>query len=100
MEVPMESRKSASRTGRNAQDPQMVSSEEISGWITGRLPENWFEKAPTITIDNDEILIVGQLPAPHVGDGADPAAEAAAEAGRISRVGGGTRRGDRRHPRR
>jgi hypothetical protein len=63
----------------------MTSSEEISGWIIGRLPESWFEQAPTMTVDHDEILIIGRLPAPDLGDEVDPVAIAAAEAGRITR---------------
>ena len=62
-----------------------TSPEEITGWITGRLPENWFEQAPTVTIDHDEILIIGRLPAPNLGDESDSVAKAAAEAGRITR---------------
>jgi hypothetical protein len=87
----MESRKSANRTTRSARgerssnEPEMMSSEEISGWIVGRLPETWFDRAPTVTIDNDEILIIGRLPAPDLGDEVDPVAKAAAEAGRITR---------------
>jgi hypothetical protein len=63
----------------------VTSPEEISGWLIGRLPEGWFEQAPTITVDNDEILIIGRLSAPELGDEVDPVAKAAAEAGRITR---------------
>jgi hypothetical protein len=63
----------------------MISSEEISGWVIGRLPESWFEQSPTLTVDRDEILIVGRLTAPELGDGVDQVAVAAAEAGRITR---------------
>ncbi len=90
----METSKSASRTTRSARgerpsrsssEPEMTSSEEISSWIIGRLPESWFEQAPTMTVDHDEILIIGRLPAPDLGDEVDPVAIAAAEAGRITR---------------
>ncbi len=90
----MESRQSASRTtrsgrgerfSRSSSEPDTVSSEEVSGWLIGRLPDRWFEQAPTVTIDRDEILIIGRLPAPDLGDEADPVAKAAAEAGRITR---------------
>jgi len=90
----MEVRKAASRTMRNARGERLSASsselgtpspEEISGWITGRLTESWFEQAPTITIDRDEILITGRIPAPDLGDEVDPVAKAAAEAGRIAR---------------
>jgi hypothetical protein len=63
----------------------MISSEEISGWVIGRLPESWFEQAPTLSVDRDEILIVGRLTAPELGDGVDDVTLAAAEAGRITR---------------
>ncbi|HEV3268023.1 MAG TPA: hypothetical protein VGZ68_06445 [Acidimicrobiales bacterium] len=63
----------------------MTSPEEISGWLVGRLPEGWFEQDPTVTIDNDEILIIGRLSAPALGDEVDPVAKAAAEEGRITR---------------
>jgi len=90
----MESNKSESQTKRSARGerpsrsssaPEMISSEEISGWIIGRLPESWFEQAPTITIDHDEILIIGRLSAPDLGEEVDDVAKAAAEAGRITR---------------
>src|SRR5450631_3013676 len=87
----MESSRSVSRTKRSVRGersssgPESISIDEVSGWIVGRLPENWFEKAPTITVDNDEILIIGRLPVPELGDNADLGAKAAAEAGRITR---------------
>ena len=90
----MESRESASRSKRSARGErpsraaggtEIISSEKISGWIIGRLPESWFEQAPTLTIDHDEILIIGRLAAPDLGDEVDPVAKAAAEAGRIER---------------
>lgn len=88
----MELHKSASRSTRGAHGDRnarssgpKTSSEEISGWIIGRLPESWFAQAPTISIDHDEILIIGRLPEPDLGDGADPVAKEAAEAGRITR---------------
>ncbi|MGA7835458.1 MAG: hypothetical protein WCA31_09665 [Acidimicrobiales bacterium] len=62
-----------------------MSSEEISGWTIGRLPESWFDQAPAITIDRDEILIVGRLPAPDLGEAVEPESKAAAEVGRITR---------------
>src|ERR1700688_1371692 len=95
----MASDKSASRATRGAHGErsrsssgaETLSSEEISGWIIGRLPESWFVQAPTITIDHDEILIVGQLPALQLGDEVEPATTAAAESGRITRFREDTR---------
>ncbi|MGC2169677.1 MAG: hypothetical protein WA580_11300 [Acidimicrobiales bacterium] len=75
----MDSRKSAGRS-----DPE-ISTDEVSGWVIGRLPDSWFEEAPTVTIDHDEILILGRLLAPDLGNEVDATAAAAAETGRITR---------------
>lgn len=39
-------------------------SDDISGWLTGRLPDDWYDGAPEITVDRDEVVIVGRLPLP------------------------------------
>lgn len=58
--------------------------EDVKAWLVGRLPEEWFTAAPELTVDRDEITIVGSLPAPEdAGDAA--AARAEAEQGRIAR---------------
>ncbi|MDQ1711379.1 MAG: hypothetical protein QOE45_829 [Frankiaceae bacterium] len=57
--------------------------DEAPGWFAGRLPE-WFTGAPEVTIDRDEIVVVGTLSPPEV-EGGDAATIAAAEAGRIKR---------------
>ena len=56
---------------------------EIAGWLAGRVPDEWFEGAPEVTVDRDEIVVVGALSPPEV-DG-EEAARRAAEAGRIKR---------------
>ena len=38
--------------------------EQIRGWLTGRLPDDWFEGAPEILIDREEITVIGHLPTP------------------------------------
>jgi hypothetical protein len=53
-------------------------------WIGGALPSDWFTEAPEVTIDRDEIAIVGTLAPPPVPDGASEADQAAAEQGRIA----------------
>lgn len=64
---------------------------EIEGWFAGRLPDDWFEGAPEVTIDRDEIVVVGTLAAPKFdsSDKSDGAADEdgarAAESGRIKR---------------
>jgi len=54
----------------------------LSGWFAGRLPDGWFEGPPEVTVDRDEVLVVGMIAAPA---GGDAVAAAEAEAGRISR---------------
>src|SRR4051812_46006520 len=57
--------------------------ETIRGWFTGRLPTEWYDGAPDVSVDRDEILLIGDLSAPAVADGASDAERAAALAGRI-----------------
>jgi hypothetical protein len=57
--------------------------ETIRGWLTGRLPAEWFEGVPEVVVDREEILVVGRIPAPEVGEGVADAERAAATAGRI-----------------
>ena len=77
------------RRGRPARQRGAVDekppTEGLSGWLAGRLPESWFESAPSVTVDRDEIVIVGRVPAPEVPDGDDQVTRTAAEAGRITR---------------
>ncbi|AKU18357.1 hypothetical protein [Luteipulveratus mongoliensis] len=63
---------------------------EVSGWLVGRLPDEWFEGEPEVSVDRDEIVVVGALPAPDVQD-EDDAATRGAEAGRIKRFREDTR---------
>jgi hypothetical protein len=57
---------------------------EVTGWIQGRLPDAWFEGPAEVTVDREEILVVGRVAVPDgvEGDGAE-AHEAAS--GRIAR---------------
>lgn len=49
--------------------------DEIAVWLAGRIPSEWFASDPDISVDRDEILIVGRLPAPEEsGDEAVPEA--------------------------
>ena len=66
------------------QQGEVPSAEDAPAWFAGRLPDGWFTGAPEVTVDREEIVIVGELPALE-GDFDDEAARAAAEAGRISR---------------
>jgi hypothetical protein len=48
------------------------------------VPDDWFQDTPSVSIDRDEILIVGTLPAPTLETGASDSDRAAAESGRAS----------------
>jgi hypothetical protein len=69
------------RGGRGGDAPPPVERTEVAGWFTGRLPDGWFTGPVELTIDRDEITVVGTLSEPDAGEG-DPAA---ARAGRIAR---------------
>ena len=55
----------------------------VRGWFAGRLPSEWFVAAPHITVDREEVTVVGELAAPTLGDDASDAERKAAWAGRI-----------------
>jgi hypothetical protein len=63
--------------------------DDIAAWFSGRLPAEWFSAAPTVTVDREEILVVGDIAAPEV-EGED-SARREAEAGRIKRFREDTR---------
>jgi hypothetical protein len=67
--------------GRGGGAPPPVERSEVAGWFAGRLPDGWFTGPAELTIDRDEITVVGTLSEPEAGEG-DPAA---ARAGRIAR---------------
>lgn len=62
-------------------------SNDITGWLTGRLPDDWYDGTPEVTVDRDEIVVVGRLPLP---EGAQ-ADDTAAVEGRIARFREDTR---------
>ena len=75
------------RTGRRGRgrppwaggDAPETPAEDAAAWLTGRLPDGWFTGAPDVTVDREEILVVGPLSPPEGADGA------AAASGRIAR---------------
>ncbi len=64
--------------------------EEVRGWFAGRLPDDWFQGPADITLDTEEILLVGHLAADGLPDDT-PAAKAAAQAARVKRFREDTR---------
>src|SRR3954471_5039447 len=67
--------------GRGAASSPPVERAEVAGWFAGRLPDDWFTGPVELTIDRDEITVVGTLAEPEAGEGD----AAAARAGRIAR---------------
>jgi hypothetical protein len=57
--------------------------EHLQGWFAGRLPGDWFEGAPSVEFDNDEILVVGDLTLPDLPGDAGPETRKAATQARI-----------------
>jgi hypothetical protein len=52
---------------------------DAADWFAGRLPQDWFDGDPSVTVDREEIIVIGRLPEPE-----NPETEARA-AGRVSR---------------
>lgn len=59
-----------------------MSEQELLGWFAGRLPDDWFSAAPTVSVDREEIQVVGELTSPALGEDATEEARRAAEASR------------------
>ncbi len=49
------------------QQADLPDAAEAPDWFAGRLPAEWFAGPPTIEIDRDEIVVIGELPAPAPG---------------------------------
>jgi hypothetical protein len=65
--------------------------QEIQGWFAGRLPDGWFQGPPDVSVDGDEVLVVGALDEPEVPEGTEDAGRDAARAARIKRFREDTR---------
>lgn len=61
------------------QQADLPATDDLTAWFAGRLPDDWFVGEPEISVDRDEIVVIGELAAP---EGTD---DAAAREGRISR---------------
>jgi len=59
--------------------------------VSGALPPDLFRGAPSIEVDEDEVLVVGDIGRPEVPDGLDTEGTTAAESSRISRFRDETR---------
>lgn len=70
-----------------------MTTSQITSWLVGRVPDEWFTAAPTVEVDRDEIVVVGTLPVPERAEDATDADHAAAVAGRVRRFRETTRDG-------
>jgi len=54
----------------------MATIDEVKGWLSGRLPKDWFTGTPDVRMDEDEIWVVGTLPEVKAAGGAEAASAA------------------------
>ncbi|GGF93326.1 hypothetical protein GCM10007304_04000 [Rhodococcoides trifolii] len=53
------------------QQADVPNAADAPEWFTGRLPSEWYEGSPTIEVDREEIVVIGELPKPEAdGDAA------------------------------
>lgn len=57
--------------------------DQVRGWFTGRLPADLFESLVEVTVDREEITVIGRIPAPTLAEDASTTERAAARQGRI-----------------
>jgi hypothetical protein len=65
--------------------------DEVRSWFESRVPKAWFEGPPEVTVDGDEILVVGTLPDVELARGTSEDAREAAREARINRFREDTR---------
>ncbi|WP_419997736.1 hypothetical protein [Streptomyces boninensis] len=73
----------------------MLTSEELDavrGWFAGRLPDGLYASPLDVTVDREEITVIGSIPAPELADDASEAEREAAAEGRISEFRSRTRK--------
>ena len=57
--------------------------EKLRGWFAGRLPDDLFETLVEVTVDREEITVIGRIPRPRLTEGASDAEKDAAVRSRI-----------------
>ena len=57
--------------------------EKLRGWFTGRLPDDLFEELVEVTVDREEVTVIGRIPAPRLAEGVSDAEQEAAVQGRV-----------------
>ncbi len=58
------------RYGRSGgwQQAHQPDASDAADWFAGRLPDGWFDGDPTVTVDREEITVIGKLPEPARGE--------------------------------
>jgi hypothetical protein len=67
------------------QQADLPPADDAPAWFAGRLPEGWFAGTPSVTVDREEIIVIGELSAPETPEDADDETRRAAALGRIGR---------------
>src|SRR5690242_18417736 len=57
--------------------------EQLRGWFTGRLPDGLFEELAEVTVDREEITVIGRVPGPRPAKDVSPAEREAVVEGRV-----------------
>ncbi|GAB2758496.1 hypothetical protein [Streptomyces bullii] len=57
--------------------------EKLRGWFAGRLPDDLFEEPPELTVDREEITVIGRIAGPRLAEDASAAEREAAVQGRV-----------------
>jgi hypothetical protein len=65
-----------------AAQPERDRTERVRGWLSGRLPQDWFTGPVDVVVDREEITVIGTLVPPATVEGASDAETAAAAEGR------------------
>ena|SRR2546430_12005549 len=61
----------------------MAGTDEIKGWLAGRIPADWFKSTPEVRVDREEIWVVGTLADVSLDGEASKESVGAARSGRI-----------------
>lgn len=57
--------------------------EKVRGWFAGRLPDDFFVSLVEVTVDREEITVIGRVPEPRLAGDVPPAERAAAVRARV-----------------
>jgi hypothetical protein len=57
--------------------------QKLRGWFVGRLPDDLFEELVEVTVDREEITVIGRIAEPRLAGDASPAEREAAVQGRV-----------------